>query len=337
VESEAMLGIPTGTPPGLYFLKIGLAGGEDDLDIGEFTLPPTGSKIALETGAAQPDLALDRRLDKALSPDLILLGATIDSPLVLTAARPQPLTLYWQAADDINRDYAVSVQLLDPAGREAASWLGPPARGLYPSSTWQAGQLIRDPWLLDLAGQPVPPGQYTLQVAVIKDETGQAIGQTDLGDIEVIDRRRIFEPPPMDQQTQVQLGDSILLLGYDYWQEPLTGGARLTARLYWQALAPLNQDYTVFVQVIGPDGALVGQHDSLPANGRLPTSAWEVGEIISDRHQIDFPITQPGPYQVIVGMYEAATGERLPLTAADGATSGDFWQIHTFTITDADL
>ena len=121
-------------------------------------------------------------------------------------------------------------------------------------------------------------------------------------------------------------------MGYDLAQAPLTGGARLTTTLYWQARTPIPQDYTVFVQVLGPNGTLVGQHDSPPAGGRLPTSIWETGEIVPDRHQIDFPVSQIGEYRIIAGMYDPVSGARLPISDANGATIGDFWSLDTFKI-----
>ena len=132
----------------------------------------------------------------------------------------------------------------------------------------------------------------------------------------------------MKFQVKAQLGQNISLLGYDLTQSPLTGGARFKLKLYWQALSPIPQDYTVFTQVLGPDGTVVGQHDGFPANGSLPTTTWREGEIVPDRHLIDFPTPQVGQYRLIVGMYDAAAGQRLPITSA----GGDFLELYTVDI-----
>lgn len=336
VESEALVEIPPGTPPGLYFLKMGLSRGEAEPEVGQFVLPEEGSQITLEPAETQPALTLDWPAAQPLGPGLTLLGADVPDSFILTPHNRPRLTLYWQAEADILIDYVVSLSLLDQAGNEVAYWLGFPTHGIHPSSGWRQGELIRDPWVLDLAqaGQdPPPPGQYALQVKLFNSQTKAQVGQTSLGQVEVTDRQRRFTPPAMQQTVGARLGETISLLGYDVSQQPLTGGARVILDLYWQAGQPLPQDYTVFVQVLGPDGIVTGQHDSPPAQGTLPTTAWEAGEIITDRHQFDFDLRQEGLYRVIAGMYDPATGARLPVTNENGAPAGDFWELYTFTIT----
>ncbi len=338
VESEARLTIPSGTPPGLYFLKMGIAGREENVDIGQFRLPSEGSNIALEKAIELPTITTDRPVQQPLSHNLTLIGAQLDPSHILTPQTPQSLSLYWQVDDVVTEDYVVSIALLDESGTEKASWLGTPTRGIYPSTDWQPGEVIRDPWRLDLntadTTEMLAPGDYALSVTLLNRQTGEALGRASLGTMEVSDRRRLFEIPALQHTTDLRLGDSIKLLGYNLSQEPLTGGARLTAKLYWQAIETIPTAYTVFVQVLGPDGAVVGQHDGLPADGTLPTTIWEVAEVVPDRHQIDFAITQNGEYRVIVGMYDPTTGARLPITDATGAAVGDFWQIDAFTVTE---
>ena len=161
-------------------------------------------------------------------------------------------------------------------------------------------------------------------------QTKQEIGQASLGHIEVADRRRLFEAPPLQQRVDARLGQAISLLGYNFSQVPLTGGARLTLKLYWQARQPISEDYTVFTQVLGPNGTVVGQHDGIPADGRLTTTSWEIGEIIPDRHQIEFPIIQGGEHRLIVGLYDPITGTRLPIADSNGTPIGDYLQLYTF-------
>jgi hypothetical protein len=91
--------------------------------------------------------------------------------------------------------------------------------------------------------------------------------------------------------------------------------------LYWRADAPVSQSYTVFVQLIAPDGTLAAQNDSQPVYGYYPTSQWQPGEIVPDRIAIPLPKDlPPGNYTLIAGLYDGETGLRLPL--ADG--SGDY-------------
>ncbi len=336
VEGEALLQIPPGTPPALYFLKMGLAEADNEPDVGEFVLPGEGSQIALEQTAAPPEVTLTWPVEQKLGQALTLLGAEVPSPLLLTPQTPQLITLYWRAEQNLSEDYTLTLRLLDTAGQELAAWSGPPARGLYLSSRWRQGELIRDPWTLDLTqasrvANSITPGRYTLNLT-LEGQSHRPAGQLALGELEVSDRRRLFTPPPLAHPLTAQFGRAISLLGYDLAQAPLTGGARFTLKLYWQARQPILEDYTVFTQVLGPAGVVVGQHDGVPVDGILPTTRWEQGEIVPDRHQLDFLTTQPGQYRLIVGLYDPLTGARLPLTDENGSPAGDFLQLYTFTV-----
>ena len=97
-------------------------------------------------------------------------------------------------------------------------------------------------------------------------------------------------------------------------------GESLEVTLYWQAQEPLEQSYKVFVHLLGEaynpatGNRLWGQQDSLPGQGAYPTTGWAVGEVVADHYtvtlQADAP---PGDYIIEIGLYEATTGERLPV------------------------
>jgi hypothetical protein len=99
--------------------------------------------------------------------------------------------------------------------------------------------------------------------------------------------------------------------------------------LYWQALAPIPNDYTVFVHFFDAQGTLLAQQDGQPMNGLAPTSWWAPREIVRDVHTLDVPADwAPGPYRAAVGAYYWATGERLPLFDASGARlPDDLWSL----------
>ncbi len=85
-------------------------------------------------------------------------------------------------------------------------------------------------------------------------------------------------------------------------------------------MAPISQNYTVFVQVLDSSDRIVGQVDAWPLQGTFPTSQWTPGQIVSDPYVIALsPDLPPGPYRLQVGWYLLATLERLPVLDADGA------------------
>jgi 4-amino-4-deoxy-L-arabinose transferase-like glycosyltransferase len=127
----------------------------------------------------------------------------------------------------------------------------------------------------------------------------------------------------------VNLDDKVKLLGYDLKVEPYKPGQAIGLTLYWQALLPMENDYTVFTHLLGPynpltDGPLWGGQDSYPGGGTYPTTVWEAGEIVIDEYGI--PIQDdapPGEYQLEVGIYHLATMERLPVLDDSGAVRDD--------------
>jgi hypothetical protein len=106
----------------------------------------------------------------------------------------------------------------------------------------------------------------------------------------------------------------------------------LEVKLYWQPRGAIDQDYTVFVHLVAPDGRLVSQHDAMPQGGALPTSAWMPGETVPDAHVLKLdPALPAGEYRVEVGLYSLATMERLPVTDAAGHPAGDHIDLGTLT------
>jgi len=80
----------------------------------------------------------------------------------------------------------------------------------------------------------------------------------------------------------------------------------------------------VFVHLLDKGGQLVAQTDSAPAGGSRPTSSWGEGQVIVDRHGLLLSDeVAPGSYEVRVGLYLPATGERVPVLDAAGNPLGD--------------
>ncbi len=93
-------------------------------------------------------------------------------------------------------------------------------------------------------------------------------------------------------------------------------GEAFPLTLYWRALDEMDTSYTVFVHVVGPDGVIRGQWDSVPGNGTLPTTGWVKDEVITDEYLVpmdeDVP---PWQYTILVGMYDPRTDERLRIAS----------------------
>jgi hypothetical protein len=83
----------------------------------------------------------------------------------------------------------------------------------------------------------------------------------------------------------------------------------------------------LFIHVIGPtgDGAegVLAQYDGPPAFGLWPQAGWQSLLTVGERHTLALPRPfDPATDRVEVGLYDPATGRRLPLLDANG-TPGD--------------
>jgi hypothetical protein len=127
---------------------------------------------------------------------------------------------------------------------------------------------------------------------------------------------------PLD--VRARLGDRVRLLGARLSSDTAHPGGTLALELNWAADGAPG-DLRGFVQLLGPDGSLVAQQDGIPGGGYMPTTAWQPGQPVADRRGLELPVDlAPGDYMLIAGLYDAATGQRLPVTRPDGAMAGDF-------------
>jgi len=121
---------------------------------------------------------------------------------------------------------------------------------------------------------------------------------------------------------QLQVGPAIEFLGHSVDKTRAWPGQALTLTLYWRALSPIEESYTVFTHVEDP-GVVWGQKDGIPGCGRRPTYEWEVGQVSADHYTLILsPDTPPGPHRLVAGMYRTDTGERLSIVGATGTSLG---------------
>ncbi|MGD8791296.1 MAG: glycosyltransferase family 39 protein [Anaerolineae bacterium] len=241
------------------------------------------------------------------------------------------LTLYWQADAWIPGSYTVFVHLLDGEGERRGQDDAPPLGGLYPTSHWPPGVSLPDSHLLFLPPD-LDPGRYRLVVglydAVSLDRLPLAGGAAESAILDYLWLgRRPPEPAPV-HEVEVVYGGAIRLSGYDLSPEPASAGDELALTLYWQRLAPVDEDYIVFVHLVDGSGEIAAQGDGPPLGGAYPTSYWQPGETLVDGHRLD-RVLPAGRYRLLVGLYtlppsQGGPGSRLPVTAgpdtgADGA------------------
>ncbi len=129
--------------------------------------------------------------------------------------------------------------------------------------------------------------------------------------------------PQLTPQHRVdaRMGDTFSLIAYDETENADT----ITVTVYWRSLVLTDEDYTVFVHLLGPTNPATqspvwAQDDSQPGGGSFATSDWQPGETIIDTYDLRVPANAPpGDYTLEIGMYDPATLARLPVFDANGA------------------
>ena len=121
------------------------------------------------------------------------------------------------------------------------------------------------------------------------------------------------EIPPGVVQLNADFDGKIRLLGYQLDREEVAPGETLGITLYWQGLVEMEEDYYLFIHLLGRRGELVGHEDTYHGWGSYPTSLWTPGETIADAYRL--PISEdalaPSLIRVDVGLYDPDTGSQL--------------------------
>jgi 4-amino-4-deoxy-L-arabinose transferase-like glycosyltransferase len=114
----------------------------------------------------------------------------------------------------------------------------------------------------------------------------------------------------------ITYGRQIRLVAYQLSASALQPGQPLTTTLYWQALAPLDEDYMLFNHLFGLDGAAMGAAEAWPG---VPTSDWLPGQVLTTTQAIrtDAAVPVPALATLDIGWYDAER-RALPTTGADG-------------------
>ncbi len=222
----------------------------------------------------------------------------------LAAGETLLVGLRWQPLSTPKRPLKVTVQLLDPRNQVIVQRDGEPGGGIKPTSSWQPGEVIADNH--DLLLPPgTPPGEYRLIIALYDAETGARLS-TPTGDALQISQLTLARPThplpasiiPMQRRVNRELGP-LTLIGYDFYrrgfahapQTPVAPGDMLQTTLYWQAPAPLPNDWPADLALRLRLGDQVVQAPLV--GGGYPTGQWRPGEFVRGSFDILFDGSTP--------------------------------------------
>jgi len=273
----------------------------------------------LVSGQVEPEVGLEDE-ESEIAGRIRLLGYDLPRR-ELSPGDELSVALYWQAMKDVNRDYLLAVQLTDEQGVVWAEEFDAPVYGSYPTLDWTRGEILKDWHEIRL---PTDMVQGSYQVSVLVAEEGTLLRDIGLKEILVRGWPRQFIMPQIQNPHEARLGQGVQFLGYDMNSNEIRAGGTLQLTLYWQALAEMDESYTVFTHLLDAGERVWGQTDSVPGKGEAPTTSWIEGEIITDEYEILVrPEVPAGEYLIEIGMYDATTGQRLPVLDAQGQPRDD--------------
>jgi hypothetical protein len=270
--------------------------------------------------------------DALFSDAIYQLAADLDQP-----GAPRAISMDWGFRRNLQ---ILTANRVDPV--EWYSYAVPPAPGFLDQLVQLVGSAPGATYLFHPPDATAFPGHWELfqeaayrnglEPALIKtyyQRDGTPIIQT----YQLQPVAPLFSAPPIAQPLDVQLRENIALLGYDLPTANAQPGGDLPLTLYWQATQPPDKSYKVFVHLFDDQGKLWAQHDSPPVYGARPTDGWQAGEVVTDRFILRVPADIPaGAYHLFIGMYDEATGERLPLVADGVRLQGDTLDLADITV-----
>ncbi|MCD6289096.1 MAG: phospholipid carrier-dependent glycosyltransferase, partial [Anaerolineae bacterium] len=119
-------------------------------------------------------------------------------------------------------------------------------------------------------------------------------------------------------------GGMARVLGARLSRDTLHPGETTWLTVYWEPLVRFDRDYVVFVHLLTPKGRVIGQMNTWPGLGTMPTRLLRPGKVLVDRYpiQVDHDTPAPTIALVEVGLFDANTQRSEPSTDPDGNPVG---------------
>jgi hypothetical protein len=111
------------------------------------------------------------------------------------------------------------------------------------------------------------------------------------------------------------------LLGVTIGSSLARPGERVPVTAYWQALKPIETNYSIFVHLVGRDNTIIGQFNTYPGLGLRPTRTLQPGQIVADTYPVLIAGGSPAPTRLLVkvGLFDFKAPGRPGIAALDAA------------------
>ena len=219
----------------------------------------------------------------------------------------------WASDTGLDQDYAICFEI----GRQVDK---PEIKTCLPLSpewstvNWQANEVVDTSYSLNF--DPfLESGKYTITAEIVSEAGKEPVSlPLPVGEVAFTAVDRHFA-----SNNEVALDDWLATFGKDIalteFETRELDNNTVEVSVGWLALNRMDQSYKVFLHLINPvTGNVVSQVDMAPRNWSYPTTWWEQNEIVTDSLQLALESVPSGEYDLFIGLYDEATGERLPVT-----------------------
>ncbi len=183
IGARYVLRFPADLKPADYHVSIGVAGPDGKLLAGGLFTPFDVRLLDLDRSfdRPQPQYPLEVTFD---DPAVKLIGVDVPTR-TFHAGETLPLKLYWQAGTTTSNLYTVFVHLVTLNGHVESGIDAQPQNGGMPTDWWATGQIIDDPYTLQIPPD-LPPGAYRLVVGLYDPQDGTHLIDTRTGEDHVV-------------------------------------------------------------------------------------------------------------------------------------------------------
>ena len=237
-------------------------------------------------------------------------------------ARPYAdIQVTWRALRRTDENFVFGISVLGYQNEVLGQTSLYPARGNYPSTAWNAGDVFTDRYFVQIekpcAVLPVQAhislGVFTIAFVPDKlNKTSEISVTRTLKSLDgagrvippIIGAFRIEQTPPVFKFWQEPIGK---LAGIWLRQRELptqaAPGSTMQVNLAYEPTRSDNPSATAFVHLLDANGQRVTGQDQPPQSGFYPTNLWVAGECVRERFTLTIPPTATGTLRAVTGFY----------------------------------
>ncbi|MBI5652591.1 MAG: DUF2079 domain-containing protein [Chloroflexi bacterium] len=175
LNDQYALRLPPTMPTGEYVIAVQVR--EQEIELTRVRVEKNKSSFTARELYIEQPLQVDMR-------EMRLLGFA-PTRETLTPGELLSIGVYWRAREKPRDDYLVAIQLRDASGNRAFEHAARPANDAYPTTQWDAGEVLLD-WHDVNVPRELAPGAYDIWVILRQAATHRVIGESRIVSLSVV-------------------------------------------------------------------------------------------------------------------------------------------------------